>query len=172
MTAQAAVEESDVRQTVPTCEDLRWYFGASESEMGRRSAGTEPGEGGGSGAPDRAMTDRRIGATTRHRKLRAQLERVGASHVVVLEAAYGPRRVPREAQRAFGDLWGVALLTAIVVDGAASTGRTREAWLTSQCIQPTKAKRETAARVLLAAERLFEPAWEAWREAVRPGGAA
>ncbi len=162
-----------MRATLPSCDDLRWFFGQAESAMGRRSAGTEPSEGGGGGAPDRAMTDRRIDATTRHRDLRAKLERIGAEHIVVLEHAYGPRRVPREAQRALGDLYGVALLTTVVVDAALAAGRTREAWLVSQCLTPqTKAKREALARVLIAAERLFEPSWEAWRGVCRPGGAA
>lgn len=136
--------------------------------MGRRSAGVEPSPGGGGGAPDRAMTDRRIRATTRHREIRAKLGRIDGMAVCVLAAAYGAQRVPREAARAFGDLWGVALLTDVVCDGAARTGRTREAWLTSQCVQPNAAKREVQARVLRAAERLFEPAWEAWREVARP----
>lgn len=157
-----------MRATLPPCDDLRWYWCAAESEMGRRSAGTEPHEGGGSGAPDRAMTDRRVRATTRHRGIRSKLARLTPGHVAVLEAAYGPQRVPREAARAFGDLWGVALLTSAVCDGAVTTGRTREAWLTSQCVQPNAAKREAQARVLRAADRMMEAAWEAWREVARP----
>lgn len=140
--------------------------------MGRRSAGVEPSAGGGGGAPDRAMTDRRIRATHRHREIRAKLGTLACEHVAVLAAAYGPQRAPAEARRLLGELYGVALMTGIVVDAAATTGRTREAWLTGQCVTQTKAKREMVARVLLAAERLFEGAWEAWRQAVRPGGAA
>jgi len=157
-----------MRSTLPPCDDLRWYWCDAEAAMGRRSAGTEPSAGGGGGAPDRAMTDRRIRATTRHRDLRTKLARLTAEHVAVLAAAYGPQRAPAEARRLLGELYGVALLTGIVVDAAASTGRTREAWLTGQCVSQTRAKRETIARVVRAAERLFEPAWEAWREAVKP----
>lgn len=157
-----------MRSTIPPCDDLRWFWCESEAAMGRHSAGVEPSAGGGGGAPDRAMTDRRIRATTRHREIRARLASLDGMAVCVLEAAYGAQRVPREAARAYGDLWGVALLTDVVADGAGRTGRTREAWATSLCIQPNAAKREAVARVLLAAERLFEPAWEAWREAVRP----
>lgn len=158
-----------MRSTLPPCDDLRWFWCDSEAAMGRRSAGVEPSAGGGGGAPDRAMTDRRIRATTRHREIRARLASLDGMAVCILEAAYGAQRVPREARRAFGELWGVALLTDVVADGAARTGRTREAWLTSLCIgAQSKAARETQARIVRAAERLFEPAWEAWREAVRP----
>lgn len=157
-----------MRSTLPACDDLRWFFCDCEAAMGRRSAGVEPSDGGGGGAPDRAMTDRRLRATTRHREIRARLASLDGMAVCILEAAYGAQRVPREARRAFGELWSVALLTDVVADGAARTGRTREAWLTGQCVSQTKAKRETIARVVLAAERLFEPAWEAWRQAVKP----
>ena len=162
--------------------DLAWLFGACESEMGIKSSfgtfirasqwgaararvdgdtgdltnGAQEeleGEDAFIEALDARRAAARLLATARNRRIMAAYHQLDVTHQRVLEAAYAARQYPPEVRQAFGELAGVAPLTA--------TARALPAWswewLARAALRPVGRTVKAEAETLLgAALRAFE----------------